>query len=1078
MESAFQGTSTLQPFAPRWTDPDLLEKILVGRRALVDKLEQLAIEGAGGPNKYQRLIIGPRGSGKTHVLKVLHTRLMRNQALRDRLLIVYLLEDELGIASFRDFLVRLLRAIQTWYPDQKEIASGLENLYDLPPTAQQRRAVELLLHAAGDRDLLIIMENLGVTFDQKQGFGRKGQQAFRDLVQQYPRFMLFASAQALLDGVSAPNAPFYEFFKITHLHKLTLDEAVELLTDVAKGYGKPEVVKLLGTAEGRGRVRAIYDFTGGNHRLLVTFYDFLTVDSVAKLSEAFVDALQPLKPYYQEQMRSLSAQQQKIVQYLSVARTPKTVKEIARGCLATSNTVSSQMKALLDRGFVERIPQGRESYYEITETLFRICYEADLDHQGAPIRLFVDFLGNFYSAQELDTRARGFLLLARTANAERPRHETEAALYQKALLQYHPDHQLKASPQEERMTFFRDLAEHAWYDEIISFAGRLGEAKDASIAVIEAGAYVERDRLGDACGVLRTAVGKEPENSDLQARLGTVLFRTGDVDGAETHCRKALELDAANTLALQTLVAVLDGKGQISEALQYQTALVNSSDAPDAASLTRLGDLHHKLGHVAEVDEASRRAVAADPNDAVARVLLATCLWQSGRRDDALEQAEAMVRLQPGENGPRNLAAVMLVALGRPSEAESHYRAALDLHVTDAVSLRGLGELLVNSGRAAEGFRYLDTAVSLNPDNPAAWIAMGKAHQTHGELGKAEASFRKAVQLHPGGDSISALAGVLIRGGRYTEAEPLLRSAVEREPDHTHARVKLVDLLMQTDRAAEALEQVLAAQRLPPHSSTLFILGGLVALKIRKPDEAERHLRRAVQLDATQTDAWVMLAQLLSAAGRYGEALDVLSAAVEKADKGGILKARADLESEADDLAAAATDYQAVLELRPDDPPARFAHSAVLLRQGLTSEAIDAMKKAIEASDDSVLAEGLRLNLMALFSFGTRPQMTTFLDPLLELLLQRSQLGAFERALSVAVFGFLKQHKNRSEERFADVSWALENHVARYINVSVALLFLTVGVDYLKRGDMKALMRLSREERALFTKELGIDATP
>src|ERR1019366_4612938 len=361
MESAFQGTSTLQPFAPRWTDPDLLEKILVGRKALVDKLEQLAIEGAGGPNKYQRLIIGPRGSGKPHVLKVLHTRLMRNQAVRDRLLIVYLLEDELGIASFRDFLVRLLRAIQTWYPDQKEIASGLENLYDLPPTAQQRRAVELLLNAAGDRDLLIIMENLGVTFDQKQGFGRKGQQAFRDLVQQYPRFMLFASAQALLDGVSAPNAPFYEFFKITHLHKLTLEEAVELLTDVAKGYGYPEVVKLLGTGEGRGRVRAIYDFTGGNHRLLVTFYDFLSADSVAKLSEAFVEALQPLKPYYQEQMRSLSAQQQKIVQYLSVARTPKTVKEIARGCLATSNTVSSQMKALLDRGFVERIPQGRES---------------------------------------------------------------------------------------------------------------------------------------------------------------------------------------------------------------------------------------------------------------------------------------------------------------------------------------------------------------------------------------------------------------------------------------------------------------------------------------------------------------------------------------------------------------------------------------------------------------------------------------------------------------------------------------------------------------------------------------------
>ena len=30
MAPEFQGTKTLQPFAPRWTDPDLLEKTLVG----------------------------------------------------------------------------------------------------------------------------------------------------------------------------------------------------------------------------------------------------------------------------------------------------------------------------------------------------------------------------------------------------------------------------------------------------------------------------------------------------------------------------------------------------------------------------------------------------------------------------------------------------------------------------------------------------------------------------------------------------------------------------------------------------------------------------------------------------------------------------------------------------------------------------------------------------------------------------------------------------------------------------------------------------------------------------------------
>jgi hypothetical protein len=43
------------------------------------------------------------------------------------------------------------------------------------------------------------------------------------------------------------------------------------------------------------------------------------------------------------------------------------------------------------------------------------------------------------------------------------------------------------------------------------------------------------------------------------------------------------------------------------------------------------------------------------------------------------------------------------------------------------------------------------------------------------------------------------------------------------------------------------------------------------------------------------------------------------------------------------------------------------------------------------------------------------------------------------------------------------------------VNISILVLFLNVGLDYFKHQDRKALMKLSREERALFTKELGID---
>ena len=709
MEAEFQGSKTLQPFSPRWTDPELLERTLVGRKDLVDRLEQLVLEGAGGPNKYQRLIIGPRGSGKTHILKVLHTRLWRNAELKNRLLIVYLLEDELGVASFLDFLVRLLKAIVAWYPENTGLAADLEHLYDLPSKAQQHRAVELLLEAAQQRDLLIIMENLGITFDNVHGFGRKGQQAFRDLVQQHPRFMVFASAQALLDGVSAPNAPFYEFFSITHLKKLTPEEAMEMLAAVAEAYGNTAVSKFLGTPEGRSRVRAIYEFTGGNHRLLVTFFDFLSAESVSQISDAFLDALKPLKPYYQEQMRGLSAQQQKIVQYLSLKRTPQIVKDIARGCLATSNTVSRQLQILMQKGFVERIQEGRESYYEISETLFRICYEADLDYQGAPIRLFVDFLGTFYTAQELEARARGFHLLAQTMREQA--HETEAGLYRVALQQYHQRRleygASESGASEEWKRFFRELSDRQAYDEIISFAGRLGPSKDTDIVMVEADAYAGQGDLARACDLLRKEAGSKPENPALYTKLATLLENKGDLADAEVYCKQALNLDGTNKTARRTLVTVLSRTGRAIEAAGEFRALLSNRATVSASDLLALGWLERRAGKNKEAAEAIQEAIAADPHNALARLSMAEQFRAEGRFAEALSEFKASLSIDSTFAEAHAGAATVLHRLGGLAEAEKEGRIALDLDSENRNALATLGWLMNQTCRFQEALPYL-----------------------------------------------------------------------------------------------------------------------------------------------------------------------------------------------------------------------------------------------------------------------------------------------------------------------------------------------------------------------------------
>jgi len=250
-------------------------------------------------------------------------------------------------------------------------------------------------------------------------------------------------------------------------------------------------------------------------------------------------------------MRGLSAQQQKIVQYLSMVRVPRTVQDIARGCLATSNTVSRQLKTLLDRKFVARIPQGRETYYEMAETLFRICYEADLDHKGAPVRLFVDFLGNYYTAKELEVRARGFGLLANLRRPETAHLRDEAMLHVAALRRYFG--QEFALPEERAEgdhwdSFFTDLQKIKAYKEIISFAKLLGDDKTSDVVLVESEAHFARGNINEACAVLRNEILRSPRNPALHAMLGVVLARSGALQDADASLQESLRLQPSDTV--------------------------------------------------------------------------------------------------------------------------------------------------------------------------------------------------------------------------------------------------------------------------------------------------------------------------------------------------------------------------------------------------------------------------------------------------------------------------------------------------------------------------------------------------
>ena len=385
-------------FTPSLLPSDALEALFVQKEDLAERIVTLACDSVATDAKYHFLLVGPRGIGKTHTVSLIYHRVKAKYPNHDQLLIAWLREDSWGIASFLDLLIQILQSVHKEYGDEA-LRHRTEELFQLAPKQAEQAAAALLKEYVGSRILFLIVENIDGLFE---GLGDMGQKRLRAYLQENPFCTILATSPSLFNGVSLQTSPFYGFFTTHHLAEFDFDHALEFLTKIARYKKDKTLTAFLRTPQGRARVRAVHHLAGGNPRVYTIFAQFLNRASMEKLVEPFMRAMDDLTPYYQARMSLLSAQQRKIIELLCDRRGAITVKEISKRCFITHQTTSGQLKLLREMRYVSATAIGRESYYELSEPLMRICLEVK-KHRGEPLRLFVEFLRCWYTKPELES---------------------------------------------------------------------------------------------------------------------------------------------------------------------------------------------------------------------------------------------------------------------------------------------------------------------------------------------------------------------------------------------------------------------------------------------------------------------------------------------------------------------------------------------------------------------------------------------------------------------------------------------------------------------------------------------------
>jgi tetratricopeptide (TPR) repeat protein len=341
------------------------------------------------------------------------------------------------------------------------------------------------------------------------------------------------------------------------------------------------------------------------------------------------------------------------------------------------------------------------------------------------------------------------------------------------------------------------------------------------------------------------------------------------------------------------------------------------------AALERLGDPSEELAAIAELGDgwaldALLSQVEAKPDYADLRYELARRYALAGRLPEALEELDHALAVNGGYADALRLKTRILADRG-------DLRAALTtcqrLNASSPTSESRLAEgvLLARLGDHVGAVAAAHQSLELSRSNAEAHMLLGEQYLRLDELGLAQRHFELASRLRPDADACYLAALTSLKLGDRDSASAGLQRALEVEPRHYNAAVRMAALKVDEG-------DYLGAHRL------------LSALIEHYPSYPDLHygLARVCVLMARNAEAVRLMQTALDLNPRYAEARREM-AALCAADKG----------------AEAAEHAARGLEVDPDDEEAAINLGRIYSKNGDPERAIAVLERAVERFPDS-----------------------------------------------------------------------------------------------------------------------------
>lgn len=323
-----------------------------------------------------------------------------------------------------------------------------------------------------------------------------------------------------------------------------------------------------------------------------------------------------------------------------------------------------------------------------------------------------------------------------------------------------------------------------------------------------------------ALATIQAAYKADPTAMRVVEAYARMMARAGKT----AEAREALDKFAKTGVALPIIQALSD-----EIAAGKKPAPMASTVAEGAAEV--LYGIGSALSSQKGGDEAGlvylRLALYLDPKSDIARMALAEVLQGSQDYERSSKAFDKVARTSPLRRTADMQIAFNYDAMGKRADAIKQLKKLSLSDPKDPEALTSLGTLYRGDKRYADAADYYGKAIAvIAPDDPRNWLLYyyrGIAYQLADEWPKAEADFRKSLQLSPNQPQVMNYLGYswIDQGINIDEGTDLIKKAVELKPDDGYIVDSLGWAYYKIGRYPEAVAQLERAVSLRPDDPTI-----------------------------------------------------------------------------------------------------------------------------------------------------------------------------------------------------------------------------------------------------------------